>query len=56
MQAAVKSDFISVKDYLAAEEGNATRQEYLGGLVFEKQRETRLHNEIVGNFGLRPTI
>ncbi len=49
MQAAVKTDFVSVADYLAAEESSQTRHEYLGGDVFERVDETKLHNQIVGN-------
>ena len=33
MQAAAKSEFVSVADYLAAETASQTRHEYLGGLV-----------------------
>ena len=49
MQAAVKSDFISVTDYLAAEETSDVRHEYLGGLVYAMAGETRDHNQIAGN-------
>ena len=55
MQAAVKSDFVSVPDYLAAEEASDIRHEYLGGLVYATAGETRAHNQIAQNiaFALR---
>lgn len=58
MQAAVKNDFVSVKDYLAAEDGSATRHEYLGGLVYALPDETRNHNQIIGNLlcEIRPAL
>jgi Uma2 family endonuclease len=49
MPAAVKTDFVSVADYLAAEETSRERHEYLGGLVYAMAGETREHNKIVGN-------
>lgn len=49
MQTAVQRDFVTVEDYLAAEETSQVRHEYLGGDVFEKEGETKQHNQIVGN-------
>ena len=49
MQAAVKEDYVSVEDYLAAEELSEVRHEYLGGQVYAMAGETRAHNQIVGN-------
>jgi len=56
MQAAVKSDFVSVADYLAAEEASQIRHEYLGGLVYAMAGETLAHNQISQNllFQIRP--
>lgn len=55
MQTATKTEFISVADYLAAEEGGKARHEYLGGIVYAMAGETRAHNTITGNlyFALR---
>lgn len=52
MQAAVKSEFVSVSDYLTAEESSQLRHEYLGGLVYAMAGETLTHNQIVGNLYL----
>lgn len=49
MPPALKTEYISVADYLAAEEKSDTRHEYLGGLVYAMAGETRAHNEIVQN-------
>ena len=49
MQAAVNRDFVSVADYLAAEEASQGRHEYLGGLVYAKAGETLAHNRISQN-------
>jgi Uma2 family endonuclease len=56
VQAAVKSDFVSVADYLAAEEASQLRHEYLGGLIYAMAGETLTHNLISQNllFLLRP--
>jgi Uma2 family endonuclease len=56
MQATVKSDFVSVAEYLAAEEESQIRHEYLGGLVYAMAGETLAHNQIAQNllFLLRP--
>lgn len=56
MQAAVRSDFMSVADYLAAEKASQIRHEYLGGLVYAMAGETLRHNQISQNllFLLRP--
>lgn len=56
MQAKVKSDFVSVANYLAAEEASQIRHEYLGGLVYAMAGETLAHNRISQNllFLLRP--
>lgn len=55
MQAAVQNEYVSVGDYLAAEEASEVRHEYLGGLVYARAGETRAHSQIVGNlyFALR---
>jgi Uma2 family endonuclease len=49
MQAAVRHDYLSVEDYLAAEALSDVRHEYLGGMVYATGGETRAHNQIVGN-------
>jgi Uma2 family endonuclease len=49
MQAAVKNEYVSVADYLAAEETSQIRHEYLGGLVYAMAGETREHNLIAQN-------
>lgn len=49
MQTASLTDFVSVAEYLAAEETSPVRHEYLGGLVYAMAGETRIHNQIVGN-------
>jgi Uma2 family endonuclease len=49
MQAAVKTEYTSAADYLAAEAASATRHEYLGGLVYAMAGETRDHNTIAQN-------
>lgn len=56
MQAAVKSDFVSVADYLVSEKASQIRHEYLGGLVYAMAGETLTHNQIAQNllFLLRP--
>ncbi len=46
MQTATQSDYLSVEDYLAAEEASEVRHEYLGGFVYAKAGETRAHNAI----------
>lgn len=58
MQAAVKSDVMSVAEYLAAEETGEVRHEYLGGLVYAMAGETTTHNQISQNlaFNLRPHL
>ena len=58
MQAAVKSDFVSVADYLTAEEASQLRHEYLGGLVYAMAGETLTHNQISQNLllNLHPKI
>jgi Uma2 family endonuclease len=52
MQAAVQNDYVTVEDYLAAEEASEVRHEYLGGLVYAMAGETRAHNQITGNLYL----
>ena len=52
MQTAEKTDFVSVENYLASEEANDIRHEYLGGLVYAMAGETTAHNQITGNFYL----
>lgn len=49
MQTALQNDFVTVEDYLAAEEASDVRHEYLGGLVYAMAGETRDHNKIVKN-------
>ena len=49
MSTAEKLDYISVQDYLAAEEQSEVRHEYLGGLVYAMAGETRDHNQIAQN-------
>lgn len=49
MQTAVKNEYVSVADYLAAEEGSQIRHEYLGGLVYAMAGETLVHNTICLN-------
>lgn len=52
MQTAVKTDFVSAADYLAAEEKSDVRHEYLGGQVYAMAGETTIHNQIRGNLYL----
>lgn len=49
MNAAIREEYVTVEDYLAAEEGSDIRHEYLGGLVYAMAGETKPHNQIVGN-------
>ena len=49
MQTAVENDFVSVADYLAAEQTSEVRHEYLGGWVYAMAGETRAHNTIALN-------
>ena len=49
MQPALKSDYVSVEDYLAAESASDVRHEYLGGLVYAMAGETTTHNTICLN-------
>lgn len=49
MEIAERVDFVTVEDYLAAEERSDARHEYLGGLVYAMAGKTRDHNRIVGN-------
>jgi Uma2 family endonuclease len=49
MQVAVQNDYVSVEEYLAAEEASVVRHEYLGGLVYAMAGETRDHNQIAQN-------
>ncbi len=52
MQAAEQHDYVSVEDYLAAEELSEVRHEYLGGLVYAMAGETRAHNTIALNLAV----
>jgi Uma2 family endonuclease len=52
MQTAVKTEFVSVADYLAEEEASKVRHEYLGGLVYAMAGETRDHNTITLNVAI----
>ena len=56
MQAAVRTEFVSVASYLAAEEASQIRHEYLGGLIYAMAGETLIHNQICQNllFQIRP--
>lgn len=49
MQTAERVDFVTVEEYLAAEELSEVRHEYLGGLVYAMAGETRGHNRIAYN-------
>ena len=49
MQAVVQNEYVTVADYLAAEEASEVRHEYLGGLVYATAGETRAHSQVVGN-------
>jgi Uma2 family endonuclease len=49
METAERMDFVTVEDYLAAEERSDVRHEYLGGLVYAMAGETRDHNQILQN-------
>jgi len=51
MQTAVRNEFLSADEYLAAEEASDTRHEYVGGLAYAMAGETRDHNQIVQNLG-----
>jgi hypothetical protein len=42
-------DHVSVEEYLAAEEQNEVRHEYLGGVVYAMSRATRRHNSVALN-------
>jgi Uma2 family endonuclease len=53
MQTAEKADFVSVADYLAAEDTSQNRHEYLGGLVYAMAGETLAHNLISQNLLLQ---
>src|SRR6185369_12193361 len=50
MRTATQSDYVTVRDYLAAEAVSDIRHEYLGGLVYAMAGETRDHNQIAQNF------
>ena len=52
MQAAESAAFVSVADYLAAEDTSQVRHEFLGGLVYAMAGETFTHNQIAGNLYL----
>lgn len=49
MQAAESADFVSVADYLAAQETSPVLREHLGGLVYTMAGETFAHNPISQN-------
>lgn len=53
VQAAVNHDFVSVADYLAAEETSQVRHEYLGGLIHAMAGETLVHNQISQNLAFQ---
>ncbi len=58
MQTAARNDFVSVEQYLEAEETSAARHDYVGGCVYAMAGETRAHNQIVQNiaFSLRQQL
>jgi Uma2 family endonuclease len=49
MQAALKSDVITVEDYLAGEEASEAKHEYIGGVVYAMDGTTIQHNLIIQN-------
>ncbi|PWU20769.1 MAG: hypothetical protein C5B50_03190 [Verrucomicrobia bacterium] len=49
MQAAERTEYMPVSDYLAAEEASEVRHEYLGGMIYAMAGETRAHNTICLN-------
>jgi Uma2 family endonuclease len=49
MKAALKSDFVSVEDYLAGEEASDLKHEYIGGVVYAMAGVTKRHNLIAQN-------
>jgi Uma2 family endonuclease len=49
MKAALKSDFLSVEDYLAGEEASELKHEYIGGVVYAMAGVTKRHNLIAQN-------
>jgi Uma2 family endonuclease len=49
MQAAIKSDFLSVADYLTGEQASDLKHEYIGGVVYAMAGATRQHNLIALN-------
>jgi Uma2 family endonuclease len=53
MQTALKSEFVSIEDYLAGEEASETRHEYVNGTVYAMAGASREHNEIIGNLSIK---
>lgn len=49
MEAALKSEFVSVADYLAFEEASDTKHEYVHGKLYAMAGGTREHNRIAFN-------
>src|SRR5436190_24158707 len=49
MQTAIKSEFISVEDYLAGEETSEIKHEYVGGVVYAMAGASKQHNLIALN-------
>ena len=49
VQAALRSDFITVEEYLAGEQLSDVRHEYVDGVVYAMVGGTREHNQIAGN-------
>src|SRR5438874_4588728 len=49
MQTAIKSEFISVEDYLAGEETSDIKHEYVDGVVYAMAGASKNHNRIAGN-------
>ena len=50
MTAVKQPDFITITDYLASEEINGVKREYVGGIVFAMAGATNPHNTIAGNW------
>jgi Uma2 family endonuclease len=49
MSAAVKWNYVSVRDYLAGELDSPIKQEYVGGIVYAMAGARNLHNRIASN-------
>lgn len=49
MNAAHKSDFLTIQEYLEGEEVSKTRHEYLAGVVYAMAGSSADHNQIISN-------